>query len=499
MSSNQNDNPSYLKPVPDIPILSSTVKKKKKYPFIIGGFSLLFLLILCIYFLLQFPISDKGKVAKAFTKSFREASVLERPSLSEHLGISQMQALPAWESEVSLKLENIQNMKGFAPSILKGLGLFCKIQVDNHRQMMQNKLSLSYGTLFSLSSISTYQDGKYYVEAPKLWDGSIIFQADNIKTQYESSIFNKYYSFPWENNFSLNPFQNKTTLDENPTLDEFLMEYKGELSSLWKSAQVFLLDEEEILLGDGVFPTKKYRITFPQSHCQPLLESFSSYFSQNDPNLNENSIQLSNDLTIHVWVTKDHLIKKISLQNSLSIAHYPMDIYLLLSGSELFTDNRELHIKTTVQDDDSTILSLRSVRNVMEDSSIEYAHTLSSFQENEEAPILEGKFAWNPSDDSLSIDLLLPSEGYHIYGNGNFENVNTGQSFFFHTKELSIQFNEIDLSLSGKFSFAHIEEPLKEPSPAAYELFQMEEKDFYNLEEEIKEHIRSMIGFYSFF
>lgn len=494
MSSNQNDCPSYLKPVPDIPNLSTEIKKKKKYPFFIGGLSLLFLLALCVYLLLQFSISDKGKVSKAFIKTFQEASLLEHPSLIEHLGISQIQDLAAWESEVSLNLEDIHNVKGFSPAILKGLGFYSKSQVDSHGKMAQNKLRLSYGTLFSLSSISTYQDGSYYVEAPKLWDGSIVFQADNIKTQYESSILNNDYPFPFENNFSLNPFQYKTTLDKKPTLDEFLLEHKRELFSLWKSAQVSSQNKtEEILLGEDAFLTKKYTITFPKSHCQPLLESFSSYFSQED------SIQLSNDLTIHIWVTKDHLIKKFSLQNSLLIDHYPMEIHLLLSGSELFTDNGELRIKTTDRNNRPIILSLKSIRSIMEDSSIKYAHTFSYSKGSEEIVTLKGIFSWNPLDDSLSMDLFLPSKGYHIHGIGNFENVNKGQSFFFNAKELSIKFDEIDLSLSGKFSIAPLEEPLKAPSPASYQLFQMAEKDFQDLGEEIKEHIHSMIDSYSFF
>ncbi len=500
MNNNQNDNPSYLKPVPDILPLSSERKKKKKYPFIFGGFFLLLLLALCVYLLLQFPISDKGKVAKAFVKTFQYSSVLERPSLTEHLDIFQMQNLSAWESEISLKLEDIQNVEGLSPSILKGLGFWSKTQLDHRLQTAQNKLRLSYGTLFSLSSISTYQDGMYYIEAPKLWDGSIIFQGDNIKTQYESSILNNYYPFPWENNFSLNPFQKKTTLDKKPTLNEFFVEHKGELFSLWKNIQVSSQKEgEEILLGDRVFLTKKYTITLPQSHCQQLFESFSSFFSQKDSNMDENSIHLSDDLTIHVWITKDHLIKKFSLQNSLSIAHYPMDVDLLFSGNELFTDKGELCIKTINQDNEPLILSLRSVRSVIENSSIEHAYTLSVSNESEDIDVIEGKFSWNPEDDSLSMNFFLPSEGYSINGSGYFENVNKGQSFSFHAKEVSVQLNRLDLSLSGKFSIAPLEEPIKEPSPAAYELFQMGEKDFHDLEEEIKEHFRSMIEAYSFF
>ncbi len=426
------------------------------------------------------------KVMQGTTKMLKEMTDQES-SLNARMGVSgktKILTSDKYKTVFDLDIYDVEGLEDLA------LGIDGTVLCDYKNEKMKEEISFSLSYFEFLSFQMAVDKTDVYLDIPKLYDGSVYFNSQNIDEQFNNSIFKDYIETELEEDISMDFFSEAAGNTAN-----FSDEYKKEIIQLVKNAEI---EKTKMVLpievGNKSVNCEGYTLSLKQEDVNSLLQSLYEESGVSG----ESTYLVSNDVKILIYMDKSNNIKQIQTEEDI----YLKDLECGISAALKFTgeDNAfdEMKGKFGVVADGETVNCDLEYASVLEGKETKQKMQMIISTDETDIMGIEYKGILNAEDSSYDMDISMDVEDENITVElaGNIEA--DDKSYALNFKDCVVYYEDSQIgSFDGGYRIEPLEEEIEIPSAKTYPIFEFTEAEFASFAMECYENLEeyaNMLG-----
>lgn len=252
--------------------------------------------------------SPTVKLTNGVAKLFSEYEASTQ-TVNKALGMEKMDTAfmaDKYKAVVDADLYDIDGMDEFS------LGLNTTIMCDYKNRKFSEEIGISVAYYEALGMTLAVDDTTVYLDMPKLYDGSITFDTQNINEQINNSLFIDYLGMEEvDEEMSINVFENAAY-----QVGELTKEYKEDIKKLIKNAEIEKADGVlKLEIGEKSVPCKGYVVSVKEDDINALLKTY----YEKTKTAKEQQYMLDSDVKVLVYMDGKNNIKQIQTEDDIMI------------------------------------------------------------------------------------------------------------------------------------------------------------------------------------
>lgn len=388
---------------------------------------------------------------------------------NEGMGLSKIRSESNGQNYQSTYEVDIYDMEGLEDL---SLGVDGTIQCDYDNEKLKEEFSLSLAYYEFVSCQMTVDKTDVYLEIPVLYDGSIVFDSQNIDEQFNNSIFKEAAEMEMDEELSLDFFEKPTNSSGN-----FYKEYKKSIDQMIKNADISKYEGTlNIEIAGKDTKCKGYLVTFKKRDVNKVLESL---YGESDSD--EVTYALEKDLKLLIYMDNKNNIRQIQTEDDICMEDLggSMSVALRFTGKDNIFDVMKGKMGFTIDGETATVNF--DYTSGMEDKEIKQKLQMKASTDDTDLIGMDYEAVWNTEDSSFEMDMVfdIEDENFVLDMNGNVETNSSADSYSINFTDCAVSYEDEQIAT---FDATYCREPLKEdislPKGKTYPIFEMTETEF---------------------
>lgn len=416
------------------------------------------------------------KVARGMTKLFAQFAE-QGEMFSDKLDFSKIQEIGKegrYKNTVAFNMD-IEGLDDYSVSV-DGTVL-----CDNANEKMREeiKVSLAYYELFSIQLAVDKTD--VYIDIPALYEGSVVFDSDNIGEQYNNSIFAGFSDEKIADDLSLDFFE-YTDFDTRGAVKELLELIKN--SEIKKTGSTV-----KAKVGNKEVTCQGYTLLFQKEDINRYLNILYTDAGE--------IYEVKKDMEFLIYMDRKDNIRQIETMNEIVAGDSVNDISVALRFAG------EKNVFDAVKGRIGTEKNGNAIVTEFDYSAIKERDTYNQKLQCKTKSELTDLFAVNydavwdlkEAGYDMDIEVDVADESYKVEANGSVEADGYGFSMNFDDCEMYINHEKL-ADFDGSYSVEPLTEEISIPSGKTYPIFEFSQSEFYSF---VMDVMQQLGDYYSIF
>lgn len=381
--------------------------------------------------------------------------------------VQKISADGSYKNKMSIDMD-IEDLDDFA------IGLDTTVLCDNANEKLKEEISISLAYYELLSIQMAVDKTDAYLDIPMLYDGSIVFDTQNLGQQFNQSIFHDLYDFDEEiaDDFSLNFFENNAYDAESGA---------KELMRIIKNAEIKKDNSTvNVTVGNREISCKGYLITLKKADINQFLESLTVSA--------DSVLEVKDDVGLIIYMDRKNNIKQIQTEKDIETNSGKMSLALRFTGEKNALDI--VKGKAGVEENGETYEINFDYSGVKEGK--QFNQTLQGKVKTEVTDLasIDYEAVWDLENAGydMEIEVNIADLNYKVDLKGDIETASSGFYMNFDEGDMYMD-NEKLADFSGTYSMEPLTEEIKMPSGETYAVFEFSEMEFYSFLMDVAEKL----------